>query len=246
MSDDSHDSDGASTWTQPRFVIAALVVALIAVFAAVLTVTGPADGNGETPPRAEATSSPATARAASDSACGLEPGDQTIPVTPPPDTQWELVGTIAVPTAPNTIGPGDVDEGLRSCFARSPMGALYAAVNFIASASDSDLRARAVRSLTASGPGRDRALQEAEGPQADSSGGVQIAGFTFLNYGEDAATVDLAFRATPGNTTGLVHLPLSLRWEDGDWKVVVPDSGDLFPGLGPLPDLTGYAPWSGV
>lgn len=251
MSDGSYDSDGTNTWMQPRFVLAAVVVALIAVFAVVLTITGPADSNDRDPtPRTNSATPSAEPDPAgdSDSACGLEAGDQTIPVTAPADTQWELVGTVAAPTAPDTIGPGVVDDGLRSCFARSPTGALYAAVNFIATASDPALRQQAVRSLTASGPGRDRALREVEGPQNASGNSVQLGGFTILNYSDEAATVDLAFRATrPGETVaGLVHLPLSLRWEDGDWKAAVPPTGELFPGLGPIPDLTGYAAWSGV
>lgn len=244
--------DGTSTWTQPRFVIAAVIVALIAVFAVVLTVTGPADGNDVDPaPRADANPSAepdADSDSDSDSACGLEAGDQTIPVTAPADTRWELVGTIAAPTAPDNIGPGAVDDGLRICFAKSPVGALYAAVNFVASASDPELRLRAAEALVAAGPGRTRASEEARRSEvATSSAAVQVVGFTFLNYTTEASTVDLAFRAAASNgSTGLVHLPVSLRWEDGDWKAVVPPTGELFPGLGPIPDLTGYAAWSGA
>lgn len=242
--DDSHD--GTNTWTQPRFVIAAVVVALIAVFGVVLAVTGPADGDNEPAPRADPTSAPPRADAVrADSPCGLEPGDQTIPVIAPPDTDWELVGTVAAPTAPDTIGPGIVDDGLRSCFARSPLGALYAAVNFVATTSDPELRIRAVRELAASGDGQDRAIaavESAERPSAPTSG-AQVAGFSFLNYDDAAAVVDLAIRV---DTSGYVHLPLSLRWEGGDWKVVLPPTGEPYDAIQPLPDLTGYAPWSGA
>lgn len=242
---DGQDADGASTWTQPRFVIAAVVVALIAVLGVVLAITGPADGDDDPAPRADPPSAPPTAEPVGDSACGLEPGDQTIPVVAPPDTNWELVGTVAAPTAPDTIGPGVVDDGLRSCFAHSPLGALYAAVNFVATTSDPNLRMRAVRELAASGGGQERAIAALESAAAPSAptAGAQVAGFSLLNYDDAAAVVDLAIRV---DTSGYVHLPLSLRWEDADWKVVLPPTGEPYDAIQPLPDLTGYSPWSGA
>lgn len=252
MSDGSYDSDGTNTWMQPRFILAAVVVALIAVFAVVLTVTGPADSNDREPaPRADSATPSAEPDPAgdSDSACGLEAGDQTIPVTAPADTQWELIGTIAAPTAPDTLGPGDVDDGVPTCFARSPLGALYAAGNFIATTSVPNLREALIRERAASGEGHDAALEAIanEGDQRASDSGTQIAGFSFLNYDSSATTIDLAFRGfSATGAGGLVHLPLMLRWEEDDWKVVLPTDGDVTRGLGPIPDLTGYVPWAGA
>jgi hypothetical protein len=251
MTDNNHDRpERTSPWSQRGFVVSAIVVALIVVLGAVLVVTNPSD-NDETatqPPEPTTSTTPtSSATTPDDSACGLPAGDQTVPRATPPDTQWELVGTVAVPTAPEAYGPGRVDDGLRSCFAHSPMGALYAASNFIASASDPALRAKAVDNLTAAGEGRDRALTQVEGPQAASANKVQLVGFTVLNYDAGRSTVDLAFRATRRDgTAGLAHMPLSLRWEDGDWKVVLPATGEVFPGVGPIPDLTGYVPWGGA
>lgn len=237
--------DGTSTWTQPRFVIAAVIVALIAVFGVVLAVTGPADGDEEPAPRADPTSAPPTAEATSDSTCGLEPGDQTIPVIAPPNTDWELVGTVAAPTAPDTIGPGVIDEGLRSCFAHSPLGALYAAVNIVALTTVPEQREAIARELAVPGAGRDRALEllaSSPGPSATSPP-FQVAGYAFLNYDEASTVVDLALRGANG---GFAHLPVTLRWQGGDWKVVVPPDGDLASGVQAVPDLTGYTPWTGA
>lgn len=248
MSTDDSQVDGPSIWAQPRFLIAAVVVALIALLGVALTVTGPANGNDDPAPRAAPTpSSPApSVQSGSGSGCKLEqPADQTIPVTAPANTTWELVGGVAAPTAPETVGPGQVDDGLRSCFARSPVGALYAAVNFVATTSRPDLRLRAVEELTASGEGRTRAIAAltAEGEQPASTPGAQIAGFAFRNYDEQGAVVDLAVRAGTG---GQASLGVSLRWEDGDWKVILPPSGEAYDGIQPIPDLTGYVPWSGA
>lgn len=247
------DDEPGSPWTQKAFLASAVVVGLLVILGAVLVFTGPSDGTDRTDPSPTSTSSsgsPSTSASTepiSGSACGLPAGDQLVPATAPEDTEWELVGDVATPTAPETHGPGQVDDGLRSCFAGTPTGALYAAVNYFASTSEPELRQRAASELTASGAGRERAIEEAAGQQTDSGGGVQVEGFTFLNYSEDAATVDLAFRSTRADgTSGLVHMPLSLVWEAGDWKTSLPASGELFPGLGPIPDLVGYVPWAGA
>ena len=43
---------------------------------------------------------------------------------------------------------------------------------------------------------------------------------------------------------GVASLPTTLRWEGGDWKYVVPANGD--PGVREIPDLAGYAAWTGA
>ena len=97
-------------------------------------------------PRRSTSAAPAARRRPRGASCLL--GDQTVPVTPPADTEWELVGRVVAPTAPEVYGPA-VTDPVRSCFARTPTGALYAAVN----ASGHDHAAR--RSAPARrGPGR--------------------------------------------------------------------------------------------
>lgn len=265
----SSSSDGErSPWAQRGFIAAAVVVALIAVLGVVLVLTGPSDEPGTVGAQPPETTSPAitaatTPGASSTSAgstttipapddgsvCGLPEGEQTVPVSGPPDTTWDLVGTMAAPTAPGTHGPGEVRDGLRSCFARSPLGVLYAAVNVLAATTDPDLREPLVRDLAAAGEGRDAALRLLAEPQppVDTGTQIQVAGFTFLDYDQDAATVDLAVRAAPvSGTGGYVHLAVLMRWEDGTWKLVVPPAGDLVTNVRALPDLTGYALWSGA
>lgn len=239
--DDSDEERPRRRWT----IVAAAVLGLILLAGIVLAVLPPA-GRKETSPQpapSASPTSPETAAEGSASVCGLPPGDQSVPSLAPVSTDWQLVGTIATPTAPRTFGPGEVDGGVRSCFARSPLGTLYAATNFVASTSDPGIRVDAVRELTADGEGRDRALdliEDADPGSGDS--GAQIAGFTFLNWDQSYSTVDIAL-----NYEGTaVHVPIPLRWEDGDWKVVLPADGDLFGNLAPLPNLTGYVPWSGA
>ncbi len=256
MSDntDSLDDQPGSPWTQKGFIAAAVVVGLLIILGAVLVITRPSDGDDRADPGPQPTTStpaPTATSSAStpstDSACGLPAGDQAVPVTAPPKTEWELVGTIAVPSAPETHGPGQIEDGLRSCFARTPTGALYAAANLVASTSVPELREPVVRMLGAEGPERDRALELLASDDAPATSGVQIAGFTFLNYDGETTTVDLAVRALSGaSQVGYAHIPVTLRWEEGDWKVVFGADGALGAGTGPIPDLAGYVPWAGA
>ncbi|AOY74300.1 hypothetical protein ARZXY2_4801 (plasmid) [Arthrobacter sp. ZXY-2] len=97
-----------------------------------------------------------------------------------PKSKWELVGTMAVPTDPSTAGPGTVGkDGLRSCFAQSPTGALYATANIWA-ASFNGYAKQVYLELSADSPTRDKAVQAIREGK-DVGGGttpkVQIAGF---------------------------------------------------------------------
>jgi hypothetical protein len=179
---------------------------------------------------------------ASDSVCGLPAGDQSVPTTTPADTTWQLIGTTAAPTGPR-LGPGRFGAGLPFCYSRSPMGALYAAANFIAVLSDPRLRLPAAKYLTATGPGRDKWIGTltASGVGGPGSSDQQIAGFRFINYDQATASLDLAFRVG----TKYAHIPFGLTFQAGDWKIVVPDDGNPLAGVAQIPDLSDYVPWSG-
>jgi hypothetical protein len=174
------------------------------------------------------------------SVCGLPSGDQAKPATAPTDTKWELVGKIAAPTSPTQFGPGKTEaNGLRSCFAHSPTGALYAAVNMTAlsAAGKADL---VYEQLALPSPERDAVLRSSP-TAAPNSVTAQLAGFTFRSYDADRAVIDLAFKGANGT---FVSIPVPLQWYGGDWKFVVPATGDT--GARQITDLGGYIEWSGV
>jgi hypothetical protein len=251
MPNNSHrgTADAKNRWTSPGFIAAGAVVVLIVILGVILPLTG--GSNVHQPGRAD-TSSPPHAQApvseADTSICGLDAGVPAVPNNPP-RARWELVGQMAAPSAPTTKGPGRVDNGLRSCFAHSPVGALYAAVNVVAMTASDDLRAPFIRRLTVPGVGRDRAIatlgQEPSTAQ-DASTVLQVAGFSIKDYRKRAALVDLAFRVNTNNAAGYVHLPLAMRWLDRDWKLALPDTGQPFEGMARIPNLTGYVPWKGA
>jgi len=177
--------------------------------------------------------------------CAQPAGPQTVPMTPPAGGQWELVGFLAVPSNPDAAGPGQVDPatGLRSCFARTPEGALYAAASFLGATTDARQLPAAVDTMT-TGPGRQALLDQLEDdPQRVTGTGAryQLAGFRVTSYTEDVASLSLAVRGS--SSAGLASVPLSLIWEDGDWRVDLPADGDVAGRAGQLPSLTGYVPW---
>lgn len=240
-------ADEKSTWTQPGFIAAAAVVAIIVLLGIILAFTGGSESDALAPttPSPAPVSGTAPAADPDASACGLPPGSQSVP-TATPRARWELVGQVAAPTAPNTVGPAKVERGLRSCFARSPKGALFAAVNVIAMTADPKRREIFVRNLTVPGIGRDRALAQRSSDAPNASTALQVVGFQIRDYLKDSAVVDLAFRVDTGNQAGTVHLPLAMRWLDGDWKLALPDTGQPFDGMARLPSTDGYIAWKGA
>lgn len=219
-----------------RLWLAATVAFVLALAVAVpILLTHPKPGG----PGSPAPGRPPGPAPAGDSVCGLPPGDQGVPRTTPPVTRWVLRGTMAAPTDPG-VGPGAAGGGVPYCYAHSPLGVLYAATTFDALHTDPALRAPADTYLTAAGPGRDKLIgYDAAGVGAAGTADFELAGFKVLNYDPASATVDLVFRFSGQ----YLHSPVALRWEAGDWKVVVPDDGKPF-AWGPA-SLTDYVRWSG-
>lgn len=249
-------ADDKSPWTQPGFIAAAAVVAIIVLLGIVLAVTGGSDGqaqdlpaNGAPPPA----SAPVTADA-NESVCGLDRGSQAIP-TEAPQARWTLRGTVAVPTAPSTYGPGTVEDGVPACFAHSPTGALFAMLNIQAAMGDFAKQPgrypiRKVLRMLAAGPGRDVLKDAAARAPVATKGSTrpaaQVAGFSIVRYEPNTVVIDVAFAGSRPGASGYVHGQSTMRWERRDWKLVLTQSGAPFDAVQPIADLSGYVPWSGV
>jgi hypothetical protein len=245
MSQSTESTTESSPFTKPGFIIAAvLVVALIA--ASVVIFLLPKGENGAQPtPSAPGTSGTAAASSsaavAGSSVCGL-PASAETSLGAAPETKWELVGTMAAPTDPK-IGPGKTDaQGIRSCFAHTPTGALYAAVNLWALGSDPSKERAIAEQLAAKGPGREAGMKAPQTQAPSSSVKIQIAGFN-VSYTANQAVVDLAFKADNG---ALASVRTTLLWQDGDWKGVVADNGAPLEEPRQIRDLSGFIPWSGA
>ncbi|MDI3195400.1 hypothetical protein QK290_13345 [Pseudarthrobacter sp. AL07] len=246
MSQSTESTTESNPFTKPGFLIAAaLVVALIAA-TVVIFLLPKGQGNAQPAPAPTETSStaaasPSASAGAGKSVCGLPASAETALGTAPA-TKWELVGTMAAPTDPK-IGPGKTDgQGVRSCFAHTPTGALYAAVNLWALGIDPSKEQAIADQLAAEGPGRDAGMKAPQTAAPATSVKIQIAGFN-VSYTANQAVVELAFKADNG---ALASVRTTLLWQDGDWKGVVADNGAPLEEPRQVRDLSGFIPWSGA
>ncbi|MDE8670021.1 hypothetical protein PY310_15695 [Pseudarthrobacter sp. H3Y2-7] len=248
MSESTQNNTEQNPFTKPGFIIsAALVVALIAAVI-VIFLLPKGQGNAQPAPApaesgSSAAASPSASAEAGESVCGLPSSKETALGTAP-KSKWDLLGTMAVPTDPSTAGPGTVGkDGLRSCFAQSPTGALYATVNIWASSFNGYAK-QVYLELSADSPSRDKAVQAIKEGK-DVSGGtspkVQIAGFIIHSYTPETAVVELAIKSNDG---GYGAFSTSVLWEDGDWKLDIPPAGGG--AVRQISDLSSFIPWAGV
>jgi hypothetical protein len=114
------------------------------------------------------------------------------------------------------------------------------AANFIAMGSDATIGPRLV-SLVAPGPGRDALASKPS--SSSSSSEAQVAGYKVGAYSAGQATVEIVMNYSDGS---LVSIPLKLVWSQGDWKVVLTDTGDFPLAPAQIQDLGGYTPWAGA
>lgn len=238
-------------YRKPAFVLSAAFLALVVGGSLIVVLIG---GNrGGTPdPTPTTTAStatsaePTTSPGSSDpqeSVCGLPAGDQSVPSAPPADATWELVGTVAVPNI-DQVGPGETAaDGMRYCFAHSPTGALLAAMNVPVMA-NLDPSFQADARIVADTPERDRVAAELETatPSGGGTTGVQFAGFLVEMRDENTANVTVVLQRA--NDGALFAYTAAMRWEDGDWKIVLPETGEV-PSR-QLDSLSGYVEWRGV
>ena len=224
------------------FIAAAIVVGVIVLAAIIVLVSSLTQGGGEPVaiPTGAASSTP-SADASDASVCGLDGFDTENTLANAPESHWELVGTVAAPTDPEGAGPGITDDnGFRSCFAHTTIGALYAASNMLAMGSDARLQPLLAERLSVPGPGRDAAMGA---PAADTQIRYQISGYQITSYSAEQATVDLAVTVSTGQ---IASVPFLIEWSEGDWKAVLTDEGQPPLAAAPLQNLGGYTPWSGA
>ena len=240
MSDDN--TQPSNPFTRRGFIAAAIVVGVVILAAVIVLVTSFTAPK----PVAQPTSTPRgpVAVGSDKSICGLPGFETKSSLTTAPETKWELVGTVAAPTDPK-VGPGSVSsDGFRTCFSHTAEGSLFAAVNYVALASDSRNIPK-IPDLIAPGKGKGAALSQATSSPTASTTRLQVAGFKINSYNANEATVDVVWSVT-SQDNALVSFPTVLRWTGGDWKIVLNDDGQ--PPFAPsqLQSLGGYIPWSGV
>lgn len=240
-----------SPFTRPGFIVAAVVVALIAVAGIVIAIVSAMGGDSEPDPASPSPSSSSpsavpspepSADAGGASVCGLSGEELSGTLSIAPETQWEYHDTMAYPTS-EEFGPGATSpEGVRYCFQHSPEGAVFAAANAVVQGSSPDTASAWIAYfLSEEAPGRDEMLSsESGGTPSDTR--VSIAAFRVLSYDGDAARVDIAVRGVTGGNEVYGSAIFDLVWEAGDWKLLPQNTGDPLR-LAQIPDTSGYIVW---
>jgi hypothetical protein len=232
--------DQRSPWVSRGFVFGAALVGLVVVLAVVLVATrqgAPAHARAARGPGSGAVQTVTPVETGSE--CGLPAGSQTVPSSPPAVVSWGLVGSMAAPSS-QSVGPGRIVGGFRRCFAHSPTGALFSAVNFWA-AGTAYAPSRVYAQLAADTPSRARAVRFSAGDDSRLSDGgqVQLAGFEFNSYSPNDADLSIVLQSTGGQ---LVTIACTMLWQQGDWRYEIPPSGA--PAAGQIQSLDGYVAWS--
>lgn len=240
-------------WAAPKFVVSAVAVILLVIVGIILFVVVGNDEQSDAAPPAQpsatspsSSSTPTTSTTSEESVCGLDATGGTTLTAPPADVEWEFLGGIAAPKS-TEHGPGVVDNetGVRSCYSRTPEGALLAAAGQAASSGDPNLYLETVRALSVDGPGKDITVAGAQRSMSESSttAPIKIAGFRLLAYDDNEATVEIVASVDSG--AELVYFTSSavMTWTDGDWYTKYKDDGSSGPVDGEVSDLSGYVTW---
>lgn len=244
MTDHSETDDNSTWWRTPRFLISAVLVALLIMLGFLLWLWP--DGEEQS----QATPAPTTTSARSsdgESVCGLDATGGTTLTKAPEDVEWTALGAIYAPSS-EEHGPGTVDEttGVRSCYSHTPEGALLATTNILTSGNDPQLLLDTIKAQAVDGPGKDVAIGQVQ--QRLNSGDIstlplKVAGFRLLSYTGDMATVEVVVAADDGTEDIYMTTGVDLVWTEGDWHVSFQENGDPGPVSGQVSDLTGYIEW---
>lgn len=250
--------DARKAWQRPGFIIAVVVILL--VLALGITALVRSLGQPDQEPTASPTTSTSTESAeptettspsetteptpTDNSVCGLEAVELEGTLEAAPDTSWTYIGAVGVPSVEGQ-GPGTVAaDGLRTCFARTPTGAVLSAANMTGQLAAPSVQEEAVRYFIAQGPGYDAAVSMTTESQSSPSIDLQVTGFKLLDYTGDEALVDVAVEATGNGITTYNSFRTPLTWQDGDWRQVpTADGQQQYPPV-QLPNTADYIAWS--
>lgn len=238
-----------SPFRRPGWIAAAVVVGLLIIAAVVVWIVSSVSSSGDPDPvpqpSGSSTSAPAPSKGAEggSSICGLDLVKMSGTLDKAPAATWEYAGTTPFPVS-DKFGPAETtDSGIKTCFARTPEGAAFAASVGVGYLMNPDTIQPWRESTLAKGPIRDQVLST---PPTDVSSDVrsQVTAFRLLSYDGDSARVDVGVTVTGNGNTAYLSIVMPLIWEDGDWKVNYSES-DLTDRPAQLPSFAGYIYWEG-
>lgn len=231
---------GGPRWTA---IGAVMVVGLIVALGIWLAVTSD-DDEPASAARSSTTLAPATSAPAFAGAECPEMATSTEVPTAPPKAEWKIVYTVALPFS-ETAGPAVVEGDVARCYAHSPEGALFAAVQIPIRSIAARDGERVVREQTVPGAGQEAlvtVLKRRGWSPARPGELCQIAGFNVASYTPERAVVSIAARCA----NGLQLTQGTVIWSGGDWREELLPDGSNSATASALPNLAGMVPWGGV
>ncbi|CBG70856.1 MULTISPECIES: hypothetical protein [Streptomyces] len=242
-------------WQQRGWILSAGFLVVLLVLAVLFAVTGdggqgPAGASGDPDPAPTSASPPGgksgSKKGGSDTrpaGCRTDDRDQAKPTEAPGDFRWKANGTGLVPVS-KAAGPLKYDGPVWSCFAHTPMGAVMAAHSITDHLSYDGWR-KVVRQQVVPGAGRDALVasrsQEADKSTTGSPDAGGYAGFTVLSYDETRATVMVLVRGMGDG--GFGSASVTMRWQDGDWKLSPDPDGTVYSGVSQVSGTDGFVTW---
>lgn len=208
------ENKGGVTIPRWAFGLAAAVVALLVVLVIVLIPRGGDNSNTSASGGSNgAAQSKATSTVAAGTCGAGASDDQAVLDAAPKDTTW--VTTDAGWTGPvsKTAGPM-ANSPIRNCFEHSAEGALYAAMWATIEINE----APEAYMPTVVGPGAEK-IREDRLKDTKTRTVVRIAGYRYISYTPERATVRLLFQIPSGAYRSWDAV---MEWHDGDWHYWAP------------------------
>ena len=172
-----------------------------------------ASGGSGSSAGAEQQLSRATSTVAAGSCGAGASDDDSVRDAAPKGTSWVTTDAGWIGPVSKTAGPM-VDSPIRSCFEHSAEGALYAAVWATIEINE----APEAYAQTVVGPGAD-AFRESRLKDTKTRTVVRVAGYRYVSYTPERATVRLLFQIPSG---AYRSWDVVMEWHDGDWRYWAP------------------------
>lgn len=208
------ENKGGVTIPRWAFGLAAAVVALLVVLVIVLIPRGGDNSNTSASGGSNgAAQSKATSTVAAGTCGAGASDDQAVLDAAPKDTTWVTTDQGWIGPVSKTAGPM-ANSPIRNCFEHSAEGALYAAMWATIEINE----APEAYMPTVVGPGAEE-IREDRLKDTKTRTVVRIAGYRYVSYTPERATVRLLFQIPSGAYRSWDAV---MEWHDGDWHYWAP------------------------
>jgi len=158
-------------------------------------------------------------------------GDKAFSAEVPADIRWDYASAGLKYPLSSSMGPVYRPGYVGQCFAHSPSGAAMAAVNYVGVSSEletSEEDRRVLLSERMEGKPEPLPLSREGAQQAKEQGFTMlVVGYSVEEYSVSDAKVKVYLVAQQGNKKALRSMVLPVVWEEGDWKIFVPEGQDI-------------------